>query len=272
MATIRRSTSFSKNSALDPLLGCAHSRSTERALYRCHLCGYDLNLTYPQNGHFPTLHPQFNEDEAFLAKRKQSKASVFKQLLKQDVKERRAGVVRRSTLVDEKRYAKREQWKRDLTGRPNGTLDPWYQCDVYFEMVEYALNFSLPWSMCRALSMTVEYLLGWFDAEGNDLGGFDIYQIPDALDPEAPMDAGVFLNSKPFFDCYDIQSIRHPHTHFCPDDKVRAAIHAPTSKNWIGSIDNYPFSAWFRYMKCNFKSHSSVQTTRTMVLIPAPRK
>lgn len=112
-------------------------------------------MTYPQNGHFPTLQPQFNADEAFLTRRRQSKASVFKQLLKQDVKERRAGVVRRSTPADEKRYEKRDQWKGDLTGRPNGTLDPWYQCDVYFAMVEYALNFSLPWSKCRALSRTV---------------------------------------------------------------------------------------------------------------------
>ena len=35
-----------------------------------------------------------------------------------------------------------------------------------------------------------------FRAEGHDLNGFDVYQVPDALDPEAPMDASVFLNGK----------------------------------------------------------------------------
>lgn len=35
--------------------------------------------------------------------------------------------------------------KRDLTGRPNGTLDPFYGCDTYDEMIDYALNFSAPW-------------------------------------------------------------------------------------------------------------------------------
>ena len=32
--------------------------------------------------------------------------------------------------------------------------------------------------------------------EGKDFSGIDIYNIPDALDPEVPMDASVFMNSK----------------------------------------------------------------------------
>ena len=56
------------------------------------------------------------------------------------------GVVKRDTPQDEARLAKRAQWKRDLSGRANGTIDPWYQCDIYDEMIDYALNFSLPWS------------------------------------------------------------------------------------------------------------------------------
>ena len=38
--------------------------------------------------------------------------------------------------------------KRDLTGRPNGTIDPFYGCDLFDEMLDYALNFSAPWSRC----------------------------------------------------------------------------------------------------------------------------
>lgn len=41
---------------------------------------------------------------------------------------------------------KRDEWKRDLTGRANGTIDPWYLCDLLDEVVDYALNFSVPWS------------------------------------------------------------------------------------------------------------------------------
>lgn len=38
--------------------------------------------------------------------------------------------------------------KRDLSGRANGTIDPWYGCDIYDEMIDYAVNFSAPWSEC----------------------------------------------------------------------------------------------------------------------------
>lgn len=51
-------------------------------------------------------------------------------------------------------------------------------------------------------------------------GGFDVYDIPDATHPEPPMNAGPFLNSP----------------------SGRAALHAPTSKNWSSSF-NYPFGS-----------------------------
>ena len=40
----------------------------------------------------------------------------------------------------------RPQWKRDLTGRPNGTIDPWYGCDIWQEMWDYTFNSTFPWS------------------------------------------------------------------------------------------------------------------------------
>ena len=103
-------------------------------------------MTYPQDGNFPTLNPPFNDDGGELSFRRKHKTELFKQLLKQDIKDRRRGVVRRTTLADERQYERRQQWKRDLAGRPNGTLDPWYQCDIYDEMVDYAVNFTFPWS------------------------------------------------------------------------------------------------------------------------------
>lgn len=116
---------------------------------RSHLCGFDINLTYPQNGNFPTLDPPYPGDDDSSFMKKKSKNELFKQLLKQDIKDRRRGVVRRTTPTDEMQYERREQWKRDLTGRPNGTLDQWYLCDLFDEMVDYAVNFTFPWSECH---------------------------------------------------------------------------------------------------------------------------
>ena len=38
--------------------------------------------------------------------------------------------------------------KRDLSQRSNGTIDSWYGCFIYDELIDYALNFSAPWSAC----------------------------------------------------------------------------------------------------------------------------
>ena len=51
-------------------------------------------------------------------------------------------------------------------------------------------------------------------------GGFDVYDIPDATNPEPFKNASAFFN----------------------DDSTRAALHAPTSKNWIRNF-NYPFGS-----------------------------
>ena len=115
---------------------------------RTHLCGYDLNLTYPQNGTFPTLNPPFPDHNVQFRsiRQKSQKTMLFMDAFKQDALERRSGISKRDAAVEEARFAKRDQWKRDLSGRANGTIDPWYECDVYDELLEYALNFSLPWS------------------------------------------------------------------------------------------------------------------------------
>lgn len=68
-------------------------------------------------------------------------------------------------------------------------------------------------------------------AEGQD---FDVYNIPDALAPEAPMDGSIFLNGE----LTEVDLVRC--TQWSADPRTRAAIHAPTSKDWVSSI-NYPF-------------------------------
>ena len=112
---------------------------------RSHLCGFDLNLTYPQHGHFPTLNgiagplPSNSSQRAL-------KKSILKSALKTDDRMKRTNMNARNLELDIARMQKRDQWKRDLRGRANGTIDPWYGCDIYDEMIDYALNFSLPWS------------------------------------------------------------------------------------------------------------------------------
>ncbi|KAF8144926.1 alpha/beta-hydrolase [Mycena galopus ATCC 62051] len=155
-----------------------------------HLCGYDLNFTYPQDGgHFPTLKdPSFGS--IFGPARKARGRLSLKTLAKQN------GLYQASSDVSKRQLARRAEWKRDLAGRPNGTLDPFYGCFIYDELLDYASNFTFPWT----------------------LGGIDVYDIPDALNPEVPSDPTVFMN----------------------DNKTRAALHAPTSKNWVQSFD-FPF-------------------------------
>lgn len=71
--------------------------------------------------------------------------------------------------------------------------------------------------------------------EGHEFGvGFDFYDVTDALQPQAAMDAAVFLNSALY--CYPLL---HDTQKFL-DDAVRAAIHAPTSKDWQETVA-YPF-------------------------------
>ena len=107
-------------------------------------------MTYPQPEHFPTLDPPFpDEDSAVRARAKQRKSILFQQLLKQDARAKRDGV--ETEPISEARLARRDAWKRDLAGRANGTIDPYYQCDLFDEMIDYAENFTFPWSACFLL-------------------------------------------------------------------------------------------------------------------------
>ncbi|KAH0834753.1 Alpha/Beta hydrolase protein [Lanmaoa asiatica] len=163
------------------------------------LCGYNLTLQYPQPEHFPTLRAQL----PFLSSGSSGTYDTrftLKQLM-HEVQDRfvtRLKVRDGSPLEHGQRLHARD-WKRNLAGRANGTIDPWYQCDVYSEMIDYAVNFTFPWSLAAK---------------------FDYYNIPDALSPEPLTDASVFLN----------------------DAQTRAAIHAPTSKDWVEVIPS-PFAS-----------------------------
>lgn len=183
------------------------------------LCGFDLNLTYPQtSGHFKALvYPlptdplsPLNPSTADLSSRRLYRSTSTRQMMKRSIVEyakRTTGTQLAKRGLEQK--AKRLAWKRDLSLRSNGTIDSWYACFLLDELYDYMVNFTLPWSQ---------------DPTGAAL---DVYDLTDALVVKPATSPGnmlppVFLN----------------------DERTVAAIHAPTSKQWIESAQ-YPFNSSF---------------------------
>ncbi|KAJ6534638.1 alpha/beta-hydrolase [Mycena vulgaris] len=133
-----------------------------------HLCGFDINLTYPQRGIIPTVEFIDARDRAvpFLEKTKHAKRGLVA-----EIAQRYAGLDRseRDLLAHQRA---RGTWKRDLSLRANGTLDPWYGCALLPEFIDYALNYSAPWNIT-----------------GQD---FNVYDITDPYG--SPSLAPTFLN------------------------------------------------------------------------------
>jgi carboxypeptidase D len=106
---------------------------------QAHLCGLDLNLTYPQQGgHFPTLLINYEDDSSFktLAADRKSYAE-------------RKAALRKAALhpaVVSAMKIKRKLGRRNLEGRANGTIDEWYGCYLFDELWDYAVNYTFPWS------------------------------------------------------------------------------------------------------------------------------
>ncbi|KIJ40943.1 hypothetical protein M422DRAFT_60536 [Sphaerobolus stellatus SS14] len=123
---------------------------------QAHLCWLDINLSYPQPVPIPTIVlPDIDVTTSSLQ-------SLFK------VIPRKAGTM--PTSLRHSAHRKQDQWKRDLSGRANGTID-------------------------HGMS------------------------VPNALSPEIPLDASVFLN----------------------DPTVKSAVHAPIDKDWSIFFDpTYP--------------------------------
>lgn len=118
-------------------------------LFRSALCGYNLSLQYPQPEHFPTLNAPIFYSPSSASSGKYDTKLTKKQFML-DIQQRLVAKLRKresedALLEHSERLRARDVWKRDLAGRANGTIDPWYLCDLYSEMIEYALNFTFPW-------------------------------------------------------------------------------------------------------------------------------
>ncbi|GJJ10173.1 hypothetical protein Clacol_004399 [Clathrus columnatus] len=134
-----------------------------------HLCGYDLNLTFPQTTSLPTLRPEFIgfasiEDENILstsAIRKNSRSKnmdIFRKMVKgqnnlskRDVQTEQRKRQFQAEVNALKRSPSSFIARRDLSGRANGTIDPFYECQLLDEVIDYALNFTEPWNECQVL-------------------------------------------------------------------------------------------------------------------------
>ena len=119
---------------------------------RTHLCGFDLNLTYPQNGHFPTLNLVRPTANSALSESLLNPTETRSRTMRERVSEKFAAVHGPTALdltkraeLHGRREEGREQWKRDLSGRANGTIDPFYGCFLLDELIDYAVNFTFPW-------------------------------------------------------------------------------------------------------------------------------
>ena len=111
--------------------------------YRTHLCGYDLNLSYPQNGHFPSITPSLPSVLPTAGNNESiSKRGLLTAILEERGLSRERAERSKLLLYGQK---KRDTRKRFITGNRNRTIDPTYGCNIWDEMVDYALNFSDPW-------------------------------------------------------------------------------------------------------------------------------
>lgn len=126
--------------------------------FRTHLCGYDLNITYPQNGHFPTLRVPFEGDNLV---RKELSAALHSPRSKSTL----ASLTTLANFPDDSinrrdlstRMRRLGESKRDLTGRANGTIDPFYQCDLLIELISYTINFTKPWGKLSYATINISF-------------------------------------------------------------------------------------------------------------------
>ncbi|GJE99868.1 serine carboxypeptidase [Phanerochaete sordida] len=151
-----------------------------------HLCGLDINISYPQTGGplpavnlTPGTNPASqNQTEPDADADKDTKVVQLPQ----------APSLRTRGFADEVayRFARRgaaaapkiqrrsagKSWK-DVAANSSG-VNPWYGCDVWDEMIDYALNYTYPWSKYEE---------------------FDTFDVPDALYPETSDDPTFFFTN-----------------------------------------------------------------------------
>src|SRR6516164_6104584 len=127
----------SKNSEISVKISCL-TLYVDLLLSRTHLCNYDINLTYPQNGIIPPvpLRLPTARDVPFFLKTRRGRYNLMSEL-------KRRYSRRGHTLSKRDQEQSRRSWKRDLSLRANGTIDPWV-CIPVMTSIEHTLtNYSM---------------------------------------------------------------------------------------------------------------------------------
>lgn len=136
-------TSISKNSLFSP-----HRFATISLWFdRRHLCGYDLNLTYPQDGPFPSLRPNqiTNGTSVFNGSGRTRPHTLTRQAFRSALAQTSKATSGLSKREVELRAERRAWWELNMSLRANGTIDPFYQCYLLFQLIDHAVNFTKPW-------------------------------------------------------------------------------------------------------------------------------
>jgi carboxypeptidase D len=109
------------------------------------LCGYNLNLTYPQaGGYFPVLKNGFEDAALAEFKSRREMLGRFQSLVKQISTTKAQAQIPRQ-LFPPASYALD---RRALQTRSDVALDPYLKCAILSELWLYAVNFTAPWSKC----------------------------------------------------------------------------------------------------------------------------
>ncbi|KAJ7812365.1 alpha/beta-hydrolase [Mycena olivaceomarginata] len=172
-----------------------------------HLCGFDLNLTYLQSSHFPTLDLIRPTQNLVLSQSLLDPTEDRARTLRETASARFTELHGRDALSKRSDFHERREAEHQ-------TVDPFYGCFLLDELVDYAVNFTFPWTNSE----------------------FDVYDVPDATSPEPFKNASTFFN----------------------DDRTRAALHSPTSKDWIRNF-NYPFGSVHNRSRGNQYGDPSVE-------------
>lgn len=107
------------------------------------------------SGPLPSLLPNFRSDDngatfASLGRPKSLTKSAFNTALLARVSVPQTKLSKRELYEREER---KTRLKRNLIGRPNGTIDPFYECFLLFELIDYAVNFTAPWCTQRLIGI-----------------------------------------------------------------------------------------------------------------------
>lgn len=119
-------------------------RSPTSSLNRAHLCNLDINLSYPQLSNIPTIVlPAELGPQSLLSS--QVATATAKRASLRSLLNMGAGSFKASSKRHDSNF------NEFVSGQPSTGINSWYGCDLYDEMIDYALNFTFPW--CKSDSL-----------------------------------------------------------------------------------------------------------------------